>query len=65
MAQQVILQNQQNIEEGGGQRHEEIPLNRLTSSEERAERRRMRQIFDEVCFIYFIFINSFYCFGKN
>lgn len=47
MAQQMVLPNQRNVEEGG-QRHEEIPLNRLTSSEERAERRNMRRIFDEV-----------------
>lgn len=54
MAQQAeAAQNfqQQNIENGYHQ-HEEIPLNRLNSSEERAERRRMRQIFNMVPFIF-------------
>lgn len=39
------MQQQQNIELG---RREEIPLNRMTSMEERTERRRMREIFDLV-----------------
>lgn len=39
------MQQQQNIELG---RREEVPLNRMTSMEERTERRRMRQIFDLV-----------------
>lgn len=39
------MQQQQNIELG---RREEIPLNRMTSMEERTERRRMREIFDFV-----------------
>lgn len=39
------MQQQQNIELG---RREEIPLQRMTSMEERTERRRMREIFDLV-----------------
>lgn len=44
------MQQQQNIELG---RREEIPLNRMTSMEERTERRRMREIFDLVSMGYY------------
>lgn len=47
MSQRNMQQQQQNIEMG---RREEIPLNRMTSMEERTERRRMREIFELVMF---------------
>lgn len=45
-------QNQQNVENGF--RTENIPLNRMTSMEERAERTRMRNIFNMVSFYYYL-----------
>ena len=46
--QQGIYPNMQNIESGYQQQHEEIPLNRLNSAEENADRMRKRQIFNAV-----------------
>lgn len=50
---QHMARSQQSIEDG--RQHEEIPLNRLTSTEERAERRRLRAIFNEVSYS-FVFL---------
>lgn len=50
MPQQRTMQTQQSVENGF--RTEEIPLNRMTSMEERAERTRMRNIFNMVSFFY-------------
>lgn len=62
MAQQQAMQNLQNQNvENGYPEHEEIPLNRLNSSEERAERRRMRQIFNMVYFLIIFFFCLISC----
>lgn len=65
MAQQRAIQlNQQNLEAGYRNDHqrqqEEIPLNRLNSTEENAARLRMRSIFNAV--IYLLISEIFYHF---
>lgn len=48
MAQQIVQQPQR-IEFGYQNPHEEIPLQRLTSTEVRDGRQHLREIFDRVC----------------
>lgn len=64
MTQQVILQNPQqtfgyNDLQQQLQEPEEIALQRLNSDEERAERRRARQLFNQVWHINLIFVDNF------